>query len=112
MGLCCRRSVMTSFDDEQTMDVRWAQAGDQDAFSRLVRRHQDMAVSYAAALLGDFHMGQDAAQEAFVSAYINLAQLQNPAAFRSWLRLIVFKHCDRVRRKRTPRVDSWNDAVT
>nr|CAA9296166.1 hypothetical protein AVDCRST_MAG63-4815 [uncultured Armatimonadetes bacterium] len=79
--------------------VERARRGDADAFDVLVARFQDMAVGYAAALLGGrFHDAQDAAQQAFVEAYTTLADLRHPAAFPAWLRLLVRKHCDRLTR--------------
>jgi RNA polymerase sigma factor (sigma-70 family) len=83
--------------------VRAAQAGDELAFAELVRAYQDIAVAYAASLLRDYHLAEDAAQEAFVEAYRALASLREPAAFAAWFRAIIFKHCDRLtRRKRHP----------
>ena len=60
-----------------------------------------MAVGYSYAVLGDFHLAEDAAQEAFVEAYPNLHKVYGPEAFPSWLRRVVFKHCDRIRRRKT-----------
>ena len=57
-------------------------------------------MGYAYSVLGDFHWAQDAAQEAFIEAYRHLPQIREPAAFASWLRKIVFKHCDRLTRNR------------
>jgi RNA polymerase sigma factor (sigma-70 family) len=83
--------------------VARAQTGDEIAFAELVRSHQDRAVAYATAILGDYHLAEDAAQEAFVDAYRELRSLRDPAAFGRWLRTIVFKHCDRLTRgKRLP----------
>jgi RNA polymerase sigma factor (sigma-70 family) len=83
--------------------VSSAQVGDERAFAELVRLHQDRVVAYATAILGDYHLAQDAAQEAFVDAFRELRSLRESAAFGSWLRTIVFKHCDRLtRRKRLP----------
>ncbi len=42
------------------------------AFGELVKRFQDMAYGYAYALLGDPATAQDAAQEAFITAYQHL----------------------------------------
>lgn len=62
-----------------------------------------MAVAYATSILGDYHLAEDAAQEAFVDAHRKLASLRDPEAFPTWFRTIVFKHCDRLtRRKRHP----------
>ena len=80
--------------------VTQALAGRMDAYSALVRRFQDMAVGYAYSHLGDFHLAEDAAQEAFVQAFLDLSRLREPEAFPGWLRRIVFKHCDRIARKR------------
>lgn len=83
--------------------VTRAQAGDVDAYGEIVRRLQDMAYGFGYAFLGDFHLAQDAAQEAFIEAYQSLTKLREPAAFPGWLRRIVHKHCDRLtRRKRVP----------
>ena len=85
--------------DLLTKQVTAAQTGDQDAYAYMVRNFQDMAMGYAYALLKDFHLAQDAAQEAFIDAYLHLSQLREPAAFPGWFRTVVFKHADRIRRK-------------
>jgi RNA polymerase sigma factor (sigma-70 family) len=92
-----------------------SQAGDERAFATLVRSYQDLAVAYATGILGDYHLAQDAAQEAFVEAYRALPSLREPAAFAGWLRRIVFKHCDRITRRkehRTTGLDAALDAAT
>ena len=68
------------------------------AFGELVRRFQDMAFGYAYSILGDFHLAEDAAQEAFVTAYQHLDKLRNPNAFPGWLRQIVRTACNRLLR--------------
>ncbi len=72
----------------------------QEAFGELVVRFQDMAYGYAYAILGDTHLAQDAAQEAFISAYQNLGQLLEPRAFPGWFRRIVLTQCHRLTRSR------------
>jgi DNA-directed RNA polymerase specialized sigma24 family protein len=44
-------------------------------------------------LLGDFHLAEDAAQEAFIRAFADLQRLRNPEAFAGWFRRIVFMRC-------------------
>ncbi len=80
--------------------VQKAVEGDLKAFKTLVERFQDMAVGYAFSILGDFHLAEDAAQEAFVEANRDLSTLNEPAAFSSWFRKLVFKQCDRIWRKK------------
>jgi RNA polymerase sigma factor (sigma-70 family) len=85
--------------------VASARSGDRAAFDDVVRRFRDMAVGYAYSVLGDFHLAEDAAQEAFVRAFLDLGSLQEPAAFPAWLRRMVYKYCNRVtRRRRAPQV--------
>ncbi len=80
--------------------VARAGAGELAAFTELVQRHQDMAFGYAFAILRDFHLAQDAVQQAFVVAYFNLARLRRPERFPSWLRGIVRHQCLRMLRGR------------
>src|SRR5215212_11256995 len=92
---------MTNTDVEvlHTLMVQ-AQQGDLEAYAAIVGRFQDMAVGYGYSLLGDIHLAEDAAQEAFASAYRDLSQLREPAAFPGWFRTIVFKQCHRLTRRR------------
>ena len=80
--------------------VTQSRSGDLDAFGRIVRRFQRMACGCAYSHLGDFHLAEDAAQEAFVEAYSRLPDLRHPQAFPGWFRRIVLKHCDRFTRRR------------
>jgi RNA polymerase sigma factor (sigma-70 family) len=75
--------------------VQRAQAGDLEAFGMVVTRFQDMAYAQAYAMLGDAHLAEDAAQEAFIDAYVSLPRLREAAAFPAWFRKIVFKHAER-----------------
>ena len=70
------------------------------AFGELVERFQDMAYGYAYSILGDFHLAEDAAQEAFVAAYRQLDKLRAPESFAGWLRRIVRTACHRLTRRR------------
>ncbi len=82
--------------------VKIAQTGNLDAFEEIVCRFQDMACGYCYSLLGDFHIAQDAAQEAFLEAYRSLPGLTTPAAFPGWFRRIVARCCNRLVRKKRP----------
>ena len=85
--------------------VARAANGDKEAFQNIVRQFQDMAFAYAYGVLGDFHVAEDVAQEAFVECYQKLYQLRDFKAFPSWFKTIVFKHCDRVYRRAKPQVN-------
>lgn len=77
-----------------------AQSGNLDAFSMLVEQFQGMAYAIAYTMLGDAQLAEDAAQEAFIEAYLNLPKLREAEAFPGWFRRIVLRQGDRlVRRK-------------
>ena len=76
-----------------------AKQGDLKAYEQIVEGFQDLAVGYGFALLRDFHLAQDAAQEAFTEAWVNLDRVYDVFAFPALLRKIVFKHCDRMTRR-------------
>jgi RNA polymerase sigma factor (sigma-70 family) len=77
-----------------------------EAFCELVGIFQDMAYACAYAVLGDFCLAQDAAQESFISAWQKLSQLREPEAFPGWFRRIVLTECNRLTRGKHLRV-TW-----
>jgi RNA polymerase sigma factor (sigma-70 family) len=81
-------------------ETRAAQAEKSRAFDEIVRRFQDLAFGCAYAMLGDFYLAEDAAQEAFITAWRNLGQLRQPAAFPGWFKRIVLSQCHRLTRRK------------
>ncbi|HMN27716.1 MAG TPA: sigma-70 family RNA polymerase sigma factor [Caldilineaceae bacterium] len=75
-----------------------ARAEQQQAFAEIVQRFQDLAFGAAYAVLGDFHLAEDAAQESFLTAWRHLDQLRQPAAFPGWFKRIVLTQCNRLTR--------------
>ena len=63
--------------------------GDLDACSRLVQATQGMAYAVALSVVHDPESARDATQEAYLRAFRSLAELEEPAAFVTWLRRIV-----------------------
>ena len=82
--------------------VERARNGDVTAYEQLIRTYQDIAARTAYVITGGAADAQDAAQEAFIAAYLNLAALREPAAFLGWFRRVVIKHSDRERRSLKP----------
>ena len=80
--------------------VERSRSGDLEAYGCIVQQYQDMAYGYACAILKDLHLAEDAAQEAFIQAYRDLADLADPVAFPAWLRRIVRNQCNRMTRKK------------
>ncbi|MDR3575412.1 MAG: sigma-70 family RNA polymerase sigma factor [Anaerolineaceae bacterium] len=80
--------------------VLQAQLGDRSAFSELVRRHYQGVVAVVYRMCGDTSLSEDAAQEAFMRAWLNLPSYQPTAPFRSWLyRIAINAALDQLRRK-------------
>ena len=87
----------------KALDANAPLAERHEAFGEIVSSFQDMAYACAYAVLGDFHLAEDAAQEAFVTAWQKLDQLREPDAFPGWFRRIVLTECNRLTRgKRLP----------
>ncbi len=69
-----------------------------EAFAEIVARFQDLAFGCAWAVLKDFHLAEEAAQEAFIIAWQELDTLREPEAFPGWLRRLVLTACHRMTR--------------
>lgn len=69
------------------------------AFAELVGRFEEPAFHWSLQILGDPEEAKDAMQDAFVTAWLKLRQLRDPAAFAAWLKRLVATQCNRRRRK-------------
>lgn len=66
-------------------------AGDRDAYRHLVERDSASVVRACHRILGDLHEAEDAAQEAFVTAYRSLASWRGEGPFGAWLTRIAVR---------------------
>ncbi len=66
-------------------------AGDRDAYRQLVEREGAAVVRACHRILGDLHEAEDAAQEAFVTAYRSLASWRGDGPFGAWLSRIAVR---------------------
>jgi RNA polymerase sigma-70 factor (ECF subfamily) len=84
--------------------LQWVTAalqGDQDAFADLVYAYQDSVYNLCYRMLGERVEAEDAAQEAFLRAYLNLQRYDPQRPFKTWLLSIASNYCiDRLRRRR------------
>ena len=98
-------------DDVQL--IRRVLAGDEEAFTALVRKYQKSVHALAWRKIGDFHIAEEIAQDAFLQAYKNLATLRNPNQFAGWLYVIASNLCKRWHQSRKPAMQSLeNTSVT
>jgi RNA polymerase sigma-70 factor (ECF subfamily) len=89
--------------------IRRARDGDLDAYAELVRATQRMAYAVARGVLRDPAMAEDAAQEAYLRAFRQLADLQEPGAFAGWFRRIVITVALNMRRAHRPTLVQLED---
>jgi len=78
--------------------VARALAGDSAAFGELVDRHRAAVFRAARASLSSHADVEDAAQEAFVTAYQRLDSFRGQASFKTWLLTIAWHHAINRRR--------------
>ncbi len=94
--------------------VRLAQSSDRgerdDAFEHLVRDFNGMVYGVAYSRLSDAQLAEDAAQEAFLTAYKRIAQLNDVSAFPAWLKRIAQTHSDRLLRRQGPPIEAVDQA--
>lgn len=65
--------------------VMAARDGDRSAFAALVARHRAALLVACGRLLRDDALAEDAAQEATLTAYLELSRLRDPTRFGAWL---------------------------
>lgn len=82
-------------------------AGDRDAFRRLVERESASVIRACHRILGDHAEAEDAAQEAFVTAYRSLATWRSDGPFGAWITRIAVRIALRQAGKR--RTVAWRD---
>jgi RNA polymerase sigma factor (sigma-70 family) len=91
-------SLVTLSAPDDTALVRACLAGDARAFRPIVDRYRSLLCSLAYSATGNLAQSEDLAQEAFVTAWKNLAELREPAKLRPWLCGIVRNLIHRSRR--------------
>jgi RNA polymerase sigma-70 factor, ECF subfamily len=76
---------MTTSQQSDVELVRAAQAGRIDAFGTLIERHFGLVYTIAYAYLKLPEAAEDLAQEVFLTVYLRVRDLKNPAVFSAWL---------------------------
>src|SRR5258707_8727510 len=78
------RAVKTTDSSDSDL-VTQSLAGNRDAFGWIVGRYQSLLCSLAYSATGSLSQSEDLAQETFVTAWKQLADLREPEKLRSWL---------------------------
>ena len=84
-------------------------AGDDNAFSTLVRKYQKPVHALVWRKVGDFHIAEEITQDAFLKAYKELATLKKPHHFARWLSVIATRGCIAWLRKKRLSTQSLED---
>ena len=84
-------------------------AGDDTAFSVLVRKYQRSVHALVWRKIGDFHIAEDITQDTFLKAYQKLSTLKKPQRFASWLYVIATNYCKMWIRKKRLSTQSLED---
>jgi len=75
-------------------------AGDDTAFTSLVKKYRKQVHALAWRKTDDFHIAEEITQDTFLKAYQNLSTLKNPNQFSGWLYVITANQCCAWLRKR------------
>ena len=90
--------VDPALSDEELL--RRAAEGDESAFSRLVRRHEDRVFGIVVRVTGDRADALDATQDTFVAVFRQAGTFRAEAAFTTWLYRVAVNAARDVLRKR------------
>ena len=97
---------MTARRDMDAALVEAARACNKAAFTELLARHRPLLLRLCQRMLADTSLAEDAAQEAALRAYLDLARLRQPDRFGPWLAGIGLNVCRHWLR------DKWRDHVS
>lgn len=101
---------MINLTDEQLVEL--AVSDDPDAFGEIVRRWERKIFALCFGMLGREDDARDAAQEAFIAAYRNIANFRGEAKVSSWLHRIAVNQCLTTKRRQKTRAEDFLDDET
>lgn len=85
--------------EEERLNVKKAQSGDDDAFANLVLLFGGRIFSACCSYLGNRHDAEDCVQETFIKAYRAIGEFNFKASFYTWLYRIAMNTCIDYRRR-------------
>ncbi len=91
-----------------TVLVKAAVNGDAEGFAELCQRYYPAMVAIAHSVLGDRHLAEDAAQQAFAKAAVRLPQLKKESRFAGWL-AVICRNVAKDMARRTDNLHSTDD---
>src|SRR5258705_8571019 len=97
--------MLINLTDEQLVEL--AVSENPDAFGEIVRRWERKIFALCFGMLGREDDARDAAQEAFIAAYRNLANFRGEAKVSSWLHRIAVNQCLTIKRRQKTRAEDF-----
>jgi len=94
-----------------TVLVKAAINGDTNSFTELCRHYYPAMVAIAHSILGDRHLAEDAAQQAFAKAALKLPQLKKESRFANWL-AVICRNVAKDMARRTENLRTTDDLTT
>ena len=79
--------------NEDAQLVHRVLAGDEGAFTTLVKKYQKSVHALTWRKVGNFHTAEELTQDTFLKAYEKLTMLKNPSRFSGWLYVIANRLC-------------------
>jgi DNA-directed RNA polymerase specialized sigma24 family protein len=76
--------------------IRAAQSGEESAWSILYQHYHPKLYATAICICGALPEVKDLVQDSFMTAYLKLPQLKDPAHFGSWIKKILERNCYRL----------------
>lgn len=97
-------------DETDAVLIAATRSGRQEAFGRLVNRHEARMFRVAFNITRDRENAKDVVQQSFHKAFVNLKRFQQKAAFSTWLtRIVINEALMSLRRDRTRREISFEE---
>ena len=83
-----------TFEERETIElVRKAKSGDDAAFTRLVKKYEQVVFSFAFKVCRDKNKAAETLQDTFINVYRKLDQFDGRSKFTTWLYSIVVRNC-------------------
>jgi RNA polymerase sigma-70 factor (ECF subfamily) len=90
---------------EEKQLIRSCLQGNEEDFKKIMDAYSPKAMAMAMNILANRDDAEDACQEAFIQAYLNLARFDQKRDFKNWLYSILYRRClDQLRRRRRTNV--------
>jgi RNA polymerase sigma-70 factor (ECF subfamily) len=91
--------VAEHHNEEELALIRRAQQGDERAFTKLVRKYEDVVFRFSLKVCRDREKAEEALQDTFVNVFRKLKQFDGKSKFSTWLYTIVANNCLMKRRR-------------